>query len=69
MIHMTVYVDTDHAHDLVTRRSITGILLIINDTPIIWVSNRQKNVETSSYTSAFMTSRNETKLILEVRIF
>jgi hypothetical protein len=23
---MTVYVDADHAHDLVTRRSISGIL-------------------------------------------
>jgi hypothetical protein len=25
-VRMTVYVDADHAHDLVTRRSITGIL-------------------------------------------
>jgi hypothetical protein len=27
---MTVYVDTDHAHDLVTRRSIPGILVTLN---------------------------------------
>jgi hypothetical protein len=33
-VRMTVYVDADHAHDLVTRRSITGILLILNNTPI-----------------------------------
>jgi hypothetical protein len=26
-VRMTVYVDADHAHDLVTRRSITGILV------------------------------------------
>jgi hypothetical protein len=31
---ITVYVDADHSHDLVTRRSITGILVILNNTPI-----------------------------------
>jgi hypothetical protein len=33
-VRMTVYVDADHAHDLVTRRSITGILVMLNNTPI-----------------------------------
>jgi hypothetical protein len=47
-VRMTVYVDADHAHDLVTRRSITGILVILNKTPFRWVSKRQKTVETSS---------------------
>ena len=28
-----VYVDADHAHDKVTRRSISGIILLINNTP------------------------------------
>jgi hypothetical protein len=27
-VRMTVYVDADHAHDLVTRRSVTGILVV-----------------------------------------
>jgi hypothetical protein len=31
---MTFYVDADHAHDLETRRSITDILLILNNAPI-----------------------------------
>jgi hypothetical protein len=48
---VTVYVDADHAHDLVTRRSITGILMMLNNTPIRWVSKRQKTVETSTYGS------------------
>jgi hypothetical protein len=30
-VRMTVYVDADHAHDLVTRRSITGILVLLNN--------------------------------------
>jgi hypothetical protein len=33
-VSMTIHVDADHVHDLVTRRSITGILLMINNTPI-----------------------------------
>jgi hypothetical protein len=44
---MTVYVDADHAYDLVTRRFITGILMILNNTPIRWVTKHQKTVETS----------------------
>jgi phosphoserine aminotransferase len=35
--------------DLVTKRSITGILIMLNNTPIRWVSKRQKRVETSTY--------------------
>jgi hypothetical protein len=44
-IKMTVYIDADHAHDLVTRRSITGILVMLNNTPIRWISKCQKTVE------------------------
>ena len=48
---LTVFVDTDHAHDQVTRRSITGILVILNNTPIRWICKRQKTVESSTYGS------------------
>ena len=64
---MTVYVDADHAHGLVARRSITGILLMLNNTPVRWVSKRQKTVETSTYGSELVASRIATELILEVR--
>jgi hypothetical protein len=33
-IRMTFYVDADHAHDLVTIRSITRILAMLNNTSI-----------------------------------
>ena len=42
---LTVIVDADHAHDQVTRRSDTGILVMFNYTPIRWVCKRQKIVE------------------------
>ena len=38
-VRMTVYVEANHAHDLVTKRSITSILFMLNDTPVRWVSN------------------------------
>jgi hypothetical protein len=66
-VRMTVYVDADHAHDHVTRRSISGILVMINNTTIIWISKRQKTVETSTYGSELVASRVATGLILEVR--
>jgi hypothetical protein len=66
-VRMTVYVDADHAHDLVTRRSITGILVMLNNTPIRWISKRQKTVETSTYGSELVASRVATELILKVR--
>jgi hypothetical protein len=47
-------VDADHAYDLVTRRSITVILMMLNNTPIRWVSKRQKTVETSTYGSELL---------------
>jgi hypothetical protein len=63
-VRMTVYIDADHAHDLVTRRSITGILVILNNTRIRWIS---KLVETSTYGSELVASRVATEFILEVR--
>jgi hypothetical protein len=33
-VRMTVYVDAYYAHDLVTRMSITGIFVMLNNTPI-----------------------------------
>jgi hypothetical protein len=66
-VRMTVYVDADHAHDLVTRRSVTGILVMIYNTPIRLKFKGQKTVETSTYDSELVASRVSTDLILEVR--
>ena len=66
-IRITVYVDADHAHDLVTRRSITGILLLLNNTPFRFICKRQKTVETSTYGSELVAARVATDLILETR--
>ena len=64
---ITIYKDADHAHDLLTRRSVTGILLMVNNTPVKWVSKRQKTVETSTYGSEMVAGRVATELAIEYR--
>jgi hypothetical protein len=54
---MTVHVDADHANNLVTRRSITKILVMLNITPIRWISKSQKKVKKSTYGSESVVSR------------
>jgi hypothetical protein len=66
-VRITAYVDADHAHHLVTRRSITGIRMMLKNTPIRWVPKRQKTVEASTYGSKLVASRIATEFILEVR--
>ena len=64
---ITGYVDADHAHDLVTRRSVTGELILLNSTPIKWYSKWQNTVETSTYGSELVAARIATELIMEMR--
>jgi len=67
MATLTLYVDADHARDKLTRRSVTGIILLMNNTPIYWLSRRQKTVETSTYGSELVAARIGVDLIIEMR--
>jgi hypothetical protein len=66
-VRVTVFVDADRAHDFVTRRSITGILVMLKNTSDRLVSKQQETVQTSTYESELVTSRMATELILEIR--
>jgi len=63
-VHLTVYKDADHAHDLVTCRSVSGILVFANGMPVQWYSKRQKTIETSSYGSELVCARIATEIII-----
>ena len=47
-----------------TKRSDTGIILIVNNMPITWVSKRQKPVETFKYGSELVEVKMEVELII-----
>ena len=64
---MTCHVDADHATDVVTRRSVTGILLMVNNMVVKAISKRQKTVETSTYGSELVAARVATETIMEHR--
>jgi hypothetical protein len=59
---MTVYVDVDYAHDLVTRSSIAKILVMMNNKPVRCMSKHQETVETSTYGLEPVASRIATEL-------
>ena len=51
------FVDANHAGNMANRRSHTGLLIYINNAPIIWYSKRQNTVETSSFGSEYVALR------------
>ena len=59
--------DANHAHDVMTRRSVTAILLFINNTPIQWYSKKQRTVETSTYGAELVAARIAMDMIIEMR--
>ena len=66
---LTCFVDADHARDQLTRWSVTGILILLNNTPISWVSKHQKTVESSTYESELVASRIAVEMIISLRYF
>ena len=66
-VKMTTFFDADHAHDLETRRSVTGVLIPLNSMPTLWHSKRQATVESSTYGSELVAARIATKLTIAMR--
>ena len=64
---VTTFVDANLLHDIITGRSVSGILHMLNKTPIEWFSKRQNQVETATYGSEFMAMRIATEQIIELR--
>jgi len=67
MVKLTAIVDADHARDKVTRHSVSGIIILANNTPIMWMSKRQKTVEMSTYGSELITARLGVEELLALR--
>ena len=56
IVRITHFVDANLFHDMITGRSISGIIDLLNQTPIDWFSKRQATVETATYGSEFVAS-------------
>jgi hypothetical protein len=66
-VRITTYEDANLMHDLVTGRSMTGILHLLNQTPIHWYSRKQGSVETATYGSEFVAAKIATEQIMDLK--
>jgi len=56
-VQTSVFFDANLAHDLQTRRSITGLLVYVGSTLVSWTSKRQGCIASSTYCSEFIAMR------------
>jgi hypothetical protein len=56
-VTLSHYVDSNLMHDITSGKSVTGILHLVNKTPIDWYSKKQATVETATYGSEFVAAR------------
>ena len=59
--------DANLMHCHVTGHSVSGILHLLNQTPVNWFSKHQKQVETATYGSEFMSACQAVEQILDLR--
>ena len=67
-VTLTHYVDANLYHDMLAGRSVTGILHLLNQTPVAWWSKKQNAMETATYESEFVAARVCTEQIIGLRI-
>jgi hypothetical protein len=68
-VTLTHYVDANLCHDLIsTGRSVTGILHLVNKTPIDWYSKKQVTVETATYGSEYVAGRTCVEQVMDLRL-
>ena len=66
-VTLTHYVDANLMHDVLTGRSVTGILHLLNQTPIDWYAKKQATVETATYGSEYVASRTCVEQVIDLR--
>lgn len=64
---ITTYVDSDHPHDQVSRRSITGLVVFVGQTPVFYMSKQQGAIESSTYGAEFTAMKTAVEEVMAVR--
>ena len=62
------YVDANLMHCNLTGRASTGILHLVNGTPVDWYSKRQSTVQSATYGSEFVAARIATDQIVDLQL-
>ena len=54
-LRTTIFVDSNHGHDKVTSKSITGLIRLVGSTPTTWFAKRQSSCQTSTFSAEFIS--------------
>ena len=60
-VTIVLFVDADHAGNRMTRRSRTGFIIYINNSPIVWYTKKQGSVEGATFGSDLMAMKTATE--------
>lgn len=66
-LQTSIFFDADFAHDVKTRRSITGLIVNVGRTPVEWYSKRQGCIATSTYCAEFIAMRAAVECAISLR--
>jgi hypothetical protein len=64
---MRVYIDRNHAGELVTQRSRMRFIVLLNNAPIYWTSKKRGSCETSTFGSKFVAMKQATASVCGLR--
>jgi hypothetical protein len=67
-VDISCFVDANHAGNVITRRSHTGILIFVQNALIMWYSKKQNTVESSTFGSELVALRIARDLLVALRI-
>jgi len=65
---MAMYHHANLYHNMTTGRAVTGILHLLNQTPVDFYTKKQATVETATYGSEFVAGRTATEQIIDLRL-
>jgi hypothetical protein len=67
-VTLSHFVDANLMHDMISGKSVTGVLHLINKMPLDWYSKKQATVETATYGSEFVAARTCVEQIIDLRL-
>ena len=59
-IKLNLFVDANHAANMVTRRSYYGFLISIGKVPIIWYSKKKNMIKSTAFGAVFVAFQEAT---------
>ena len=68
-LEISIFVDSDHGHDKITGKYITGIIALVGRTAIHWESKRQYLVQTSTFGAQFISMKKAVEEAVTTRYY